>query len=715
MRSNPAIMSPGTLRTGGRRDRTFASRARRIVGGGLCALAMLAPLAATSGAEGSTARADEVRVARIVRLTPPELEYRETHASMVPAFNQAGDKVLLWGQKGAEVISVEAATRWTTREEFQAALRVVPSFGRTHTPVWSALAGERDILYLVNTTRGEVMRFDSGTGASSVVAVLPGNPRFGENFFLPGFSRDGKLVIWEDPDDPDTRGWSVDVGSGSVVAIPRKPVEWSADWIRLPFVTHGHEARSPDGRAVIATSARDARGYAAYLRRPGERSQGLLAAPGMNHVTWRGSNDWAVFDDVETGSLHQIWMDGTTSRLLDLRPSKVPLTSGGYYRESSFPNLSADGRKILYSSDGGNRTGNIGIFIAFLENANPPGSAVIERFDAVPSVVAPGSSAELAWAIRDAQSRVLLPAGGALPPIGRSMITPESTTVLELVGEGESATVRRRIRVEVAAPSSQNFLPNGSMESGLIGSVPDGWRASGSAQVSRDHAYDYANSVRVGSKAASRSQGKIMASVPPHRLEEAAGKRVRLSAWLRSASGFPVRPDSLQVHTGNPAGSFVVPVELVVGNSWKRVSMTADLPRDLAGQLSVAIAAVGGWEDSAMFVDRVSLEVEPMETRPQIERFDVDWGGAGDDGVVTLRWKVANATMLTVSPIGLVLEPAEEGVVILGGDIPAPARGTALRLVAQGPGGATTADPDASGALPAPAGALPPSAPSVSR
>lgn len=668
--------------------RALASTAGAV----LAAVLVSAAAPADAGARGRTSKADEKQVTRVVRITPREASYHETHHCTLQAFNQTNDKIVLWGEKGPQWAPVDAVTAWKTPAEFRAAVKPIPIWGRVHAPLWSELPGEADILYSMNVDTGEVMRIDVVSGTHAVVLALPGKPQFARNFFLPGFTSDGKLVVWEEPDDIESRGWEVDLRARTARMVAGQPAQWSPEWTRFPFNTHGHSARSPDRTSVIAHVASDMKGYGSYLMRKGERTLGLQTQPEMSHVAWQASNAWAVFDDVPTGSLHQLWTDGTAVKLLDLRLSKVPLSEGGFYRISSFPNVSRDGRMILYSSDGGDRNGNIGIFLAFLGDANAGSPVAIERFGARPSVVlASGGSSELRWSTKNATGVRISPGPGAVAVSGSVRVTPASDTEYELTAEGPGGPVTARQWVRLRSPSDESLIPNGSMELGVPSTAPSGWRGGTADTVTHEDAYDFANALRVSSAWKTRSQGKVSISVPSEQVDRARGQRVKLSAWLKSATTRAVRGESLQVLYGEPRQALISPIEEPIGPEWKKFETAFVLPDDLGGRLSVAIVTTGGWEDATVLVDRVALELESRPAAPVIDAFEISAAGADATAPVSLRWKTSGASSLVLMPMNLSLGPPGEGTWVFGGDFALPGSGTTLELVAQGPGGTASA------------------------
>lgn len=666
-------------------------------------------------AQGQTTKPDEKEVTRVVRVTPAGISFQETHFCLLPAFNQTNDKIVLWGPQGPAWGRVDALTSWQTPQQFSAVLKVLPQWGgRPPSPIWSELPGEANVLYSLSLDTSEVMRIDVASGTSSVVVKLPGSPRFAENFFLPGFSSDGKLVIWEAPDEPSSRGWMVDPIARTVQSIPSQPAEWSADWSRYPYNSHGHSARSPDRTLVIGPSAPDLHGYSSYLMKKGSPSLGLGWRPWVNHVAWQASNRWAIVDDGDTGSLYQVWTDGTWAKLLDLRLSKVPLASGGYYRDSSFANVSRDGRMILYSSDGGSPTAPIGIFIAFLGDANPATDVSIQRFDADPAVIAAGSgSSLLQWSTKNATSVRITPGPGGLAASGSLLVQPTADTVYELVAEGPAGPVSRRRTVRAVAQPAASLLANGSMELGSVGQIPQGWRSNGPAVLEKDRTHDFTSSVRVTSDQHSGQQGKVWAYASGDDARRAQGHRVTLTAWLRSAETHGVHPDSLQIQYGNPTRSQIVPIDDVIGADWKEVSTSFVLPSDVNGVLGGVVSAAGGWESSSVYVDQVSLAIDDSPAPPVIDAFTAA-APFSSGAPLSVSWQVHGATSLTLMPAGVRLTPLASGVFVFGGDYPVPASGVTVTLVAAGPGGSTTKALAFPAGLTAPAQTLaPPSAPDL--
>lgn len=649
--------------------------------------AAISPLA---NARGLTMKPDEKRVTRVVRLTPDTLSYNEPNFCLLSAFNQTNDKVLLWGPvRGAAWARVDALTSWKTPEEFNAAVKDVPQWGsRWHQPIWSELPGEADVVYELNLDSGEVIRVDLQSGKNAVVVQLPGNPTFAKNFFLPGFSTDGKLIVWEAPDDPNTRGWEVDVTGRTARVLTSEPAEWSPEWSRLPFKSHGHSARSPGRTMVIGSAAPDGHGYTSYLMKKGEHSVGLANEPALNHVNWRSSDHWAVFDEVSTGSLYQLWTDGTWLKLLDLRLSKVSLNMGGYYRISSFPNVSRDGRMLLYSSDGGDPKRNIGIFLAFLEDANAGAPVGIERFEANPPEVLAGSNgSRLMWSTQNATSVRISPAPGSVEATGSLVVNPGADAEYELLADGPQGPMTAHATVSVHQQVPESLIPNGSMEIGGPGAIPSGWNAPAAAAITRDESHDFSSSVRVASDPTTRSQGKIWAFASEENARRAQGHRVKLTAWVKSAVPRGVRGDSLQISYGSPLQRLVTPISDVIGREWKKLETAFVLPENIDGKLQAVIAAVPGWEDAAVYLDQVSLEIDDAPKPPVIESFVANSYGS----TMSIAWRARGATSLVLMPQNITLSPLDAGVFVFGGDYRVPTEGV-LRLVAQGPGGATSGE-----------------------
>lgn len=683
----------------------------------LVALSAQAFGAGQASARGQTNRLDEKHAYRIVRLTPSSQSYQETHFSLLKAFNQANDKVLLWGPRGPEWGTLDKLTSWESDAEFQSAVHRIPWSGRVHTPIWSELPNEEDVLYRVKLESGVIVRIDLRSGTSTDILTLPGAPQFSQNFFMPGFSSDGKLIVWEDPDDLTSRGWEVDPKLRTVRMLSMQPTKWTTEWMRLPYVSHGHSGRSPDGESVISTSADDIRGYTSYLLRRGARSIGLGWSPSVNHVSWLASNRWAVFDDGETGSIYQVFPDGSRAKLLDLKLSKVPISQGGYYRDSSFPNVSRDGRMILYSSDGGAANGSIGIFIAFLEDANPGDSVQIERFEAWPStILSSGAGSVLRWVTRGATGVTIAPGAVAVSASDSMPVMPAADTAFELTATGPQGPVRQTVLVKVAPRIETSLIPNGSMESGALGALPTGWSSSSKAVLTADDANDFSKCVRVTSDRAKRMQGKIWAYASEEDARRAQGHRVTLRAFIKSAVPRLVHGDSLQIQYGDPLRTISTPIEQVFGDQWTEVETSVVLPADVKGRLGVAIAAVGGWEDASAYVDRVSLQIDDTPSAPSIERFEVVRASDEPEGTLTVAWRTRGASSAVLMPAGIGLAPVGEGYFVLGGDYGTPRPGATLRLVAQGPGGTAVREVRIDHAAgPANETLLPPATPGLAR
>ncbi len=433
----------------------------------------------------------------------------------------------------------------------------------------------------------------------------------------------------------------------------------------------------------------------------------------LNHATWRASNQWAVFAEKDTGSLYQLWTGGAVAKLLDLRVSSEGLGSTeGYYRISSFPNLSRNGAMLLYSSDGGHADRPVGIFLAFLENADA-GYPFIDHFEATPVTVASSfPTVTLRWATQHASMVQITPGPGPVPNSGSTTVRPTSDTEYELIADGPKGQTRAKVLVQVRQQPMESLIVNGSMEVGSIGDVPSGWNPTRSAALTRDTAHDFSSSVRLTGNSTTRTQGKLGAPVPVEHAFSAQGKRVALKVWLRSAVGRAIRGGSLQIHYGDPVTTHLMPIDDLIGQSWQPFETSVVLPRNISGRLAVAVEAVGPWEDSSAFLDEVSLRIVEAPDPPLIDDFRIVATPSDGSGTLAIRWQARRATSLTLMPQGIKLLPTETGTWVFGGDYPVPPRGTTLRLVAQGLGGSATAETVLMASTESP-GLPPPSAPSL--
>ncbi|OGF11780.1 MAG: hypothetical protein A2W00_14945 [Candidatus Eisenbacteria bacterium RBG_16_71_46] len=666
-------------------QRFFLSRHPNRPFAAIGAIAVLhTSLASPLLARGLTTKPDEKRVVRVARLTHPAFNYVESHHCILNAFNRSGDRVVLWrggSNTPAEWGFLGALAGWTDSTGFAASRHVIPTSPDPPSggipPQWSEAPGEDDILYWFNRSTSYVLRVDLTAGTCSNWVALTAPPTgWGSNFFIPGFSSDGNLIVWEDPDDTLSGIWEVDVVARTALRVPQPPPLWSAEWKRYPFNGHGHSDRSPDGTKIFGSSAPDIPyGYAGFLRREGQASLGLLVEPKLDHACWRNTDRFGVFGDVDHGDIYQLWTDGTFVKLLDVRVSRQ-----SYYREDSWPNVNRDGSGILYTSDGGNPTGNISVFYASLEDANAGSPVGIESFESSPAVTLAGQPVALAWSTVNAGAVRIAPDPGPVPPSGSVTLTPATSTTYLLTAEGAEGPVSRSLSVVVNDAVDSSLVLNGGMESGVDGQLPSSWYGSTGAARIGDGFLDYSHGC-VAYSLTSADQAKIWQTVPPALARQASGHRVKLTAWFKSTIPTGHRGDFLSLNYGNPRQFFYYWVNKMVPAQWRRFEAAWDVPIWSGDTLGVTVSGASYYHPTTVYIDRVSLAVEDVVPAPAISDFDATPATIDSGGAVGLHWSVEGAASVRIDP-GLGVVESDAGVRVLGGDLPAPSATTTYTLTA---------------------------------
>jgi hypothetical protein len=106
---------------------------------------------------------------------------------------------------------------------------------------------------------------------------------------------------------------------------------------------------------------------------------------------------------------------------------------------------------------------------------NPgPQPAVITSFTADPPSVRPGESTTLRWTTNHAKA-VVLGEMGSFPANGQLRVSPKQTQLymIQAIGEIKNDQSSTLVTVQVPAPSQQNYVPQGSSDSGSIRAALD--------------------------------------------------------------------------------------------------------------------------------------------------------------------------------------------------------------------------------------------------